>query len=35
MAEGDNDKGDIIMAFVDAVEAQERKIVHVLGMDVE
>jgi len=33
MAEWDNEKGDITMEFVDAVEAQERKIVHVLGKD--
>jgi hypothetical protein len=33
MAEWDNEKGDITMEFVDAVEAQEKKMMHVLGMD--
>lgn len=35
MAEWDNEKGDITMEFVDAVEAQEKKMMHVLGMDRE
>ena len=33
LAEWDNDKGDIVMDYVDAVEAEKRKISHVLGLD--
>lgn len=35
LAEGDNDKGDVVMDFIDAIESEEKKIVHVLGLDIE
>lgn len=33
IAEGDNERGDIVMDHVDAIEAQERKILHILWLD--
>lgn len=33
MSEWDNEQGDIEMDYIDAVEAKEKKIVHVLGLD--
>lgn len=33
LAEGDKEEGDIIMQFVDSIEATERKMLHVLGLD--
>ena len=33
LAEGESEKGDIVMDYVDAVEEKERKIMHVLGND--
>jgi hypothetical protein len=33
MAEGDSEKWDIVMYYIDAVEAKEKKIVHILGLD--
>lgn len=33
IAEGDNERGDITMDYVDAIEAQEKKILHILWLD--
>lgn len=33
MAEWDSDKWDIVMNYIDAVEAKEKSIVHILGLD--
>lgn len=35
MTEGDGDKWDVVMEFIDAIESHERKIMHILGMDKE
>jgi len=34
LAEGDNASGDIVMDYVDTIEAMEKKMRHVLGQDV-
>ncbi len=33
IAEWDNERGDITMDYVDAIEAQEKQVLHVLWLD--
>ena len=33
LSEGEDEKGDIVMEYIDAIEQKERQIVHVLGND--